>query len=125
MQPVSMNIAVAVLIILSAQFARSSMMLENFYDAGEFSEPPDSADGRQRSSVRRGAVAAARSNQRRETTDWNYWRGPYRQHHWRPVGQERAQGIVFVAPPGGIEGSGGGARSAGSSRHGRTGDCLR
>src|SRR6516165_11426581 len=30
MQPVSMNIAVAVLIILSAQFARSSMMLENF-----------------------------------------------------------------------------------------------
>src|SRR5215471_21304722 len=30
MQPVSMNIAVAVLIIFSAQFARSSMTLENF-----------------------------------------------------------------------------------------------
>src|SRR6516225_917292 len=97
---------------------------EVIYDAGELSEPPDSADGRQRSSVRRGAVAAARSNQWRETTGWNYWRGPYRQHHWRAVGQEWAQGIVFVAPPGGIEGSGGGARSAGPSRHGRTGDCL-
>src|SRR5689334_4223600 len=94
MQGLSMKVALALPIIRSGQIARSPN------DIGQFSEPPDSAHSRQRFHVWRGTVAvgAQRPKQWREATDRNHWRRPYRQHHRRALDQERAQGIVFIAP---------------------------
>src|SRR5262249_60596519 len=120
MQRLSMNIVVAAPIIFD------SSIREVIYGTVQVSQPPDSTHCRQRSHVRRGAVAlgATRSNQWREAADRNHWRWPYRQHHRRALGQERAQSFVFLAPPGGIEGSGGGSRPAGAGRHRRSSDFL-